>query len=226
MKKIYHFSDSDVAGTGYLAALPEDIRRRLLKHGRSRQFAKGELIQQRGDAGGEFWYIQSGSVQIGRYSVDGKLNIFALLAQGASFGEQAFLGEFPRMVDAIAGSDAILIQIGEAEFQRAIASDASVARILLKAMAHMLQHTFDLLEAGRSLTAVQRLAQALIRFCKDGDREVTVPVTQQELADLIGVSRVTLGKALEKLEQSACIERQYGKIIVRDQPGLRQIASS
>lgn len=212
-----HFSRSTAVAAGFVTALPDDIRRRLLEHGNLRQFTRGELIQQRGDAGKEFWYIKSGSVQVGRYSVDGKLMIFAMLGPGESFGEQAFLGEFPRMVDAIAGSDTLLIRIGEAELQAAIASDARVARILLKAMAHMVQQAFDLIEAGRNLSTVDRLAQALLGLCGEGERQVSIPITQQDLADLVGVSRVSLGKALEKLEQSGDIERHYGKIVALEQ---------
>lgn len=214
------FSTSTVAAAGFVAALPSDIRQQFLRHGRSRKFAKGELIQQRGDAGEEFWHILSGSVQIGRYSVDGELNIFALLGPGESFGEQAFLGEFPRLVDAIAGSEAILIQIGDAELEAAIASDPSVARILLKAMAHMVQQAFDLIDAGRNLSTAERVAQALLRLCHEGDSNVAIPVTQQDLADLVGVSRVSLGKALAKLEASDLIRRRYGRIIVKDWTAL------
>lgn len=215
------FSRSTIAAAGFVIALPEGIRRRLLDHGRSRHFVKGELIQQRGDTGREFWHIQSGSVKIGRYSVDGKLNIFAVLGPGESFGEQAFLGEFPRMVDAIAASDTLLIRIGEAELQAAIASDARVARILLKAMAHMVQQAFDLIEAGRNLSTIKRVAQALLRLCDDDARDCIVDVTQQELADLVGVSRVSLGKALKTLEAEGAVICGYGSIAVPDSLALQ-----
>lgn len=210
------FSKSTFAAAGFVTALPADIRQRLLDHGSSCQFSKGELIQQRGDIGREFWYIQSGAIQIGRYSVDGKLTIFAVLGPGESFGEQAFLGEFPRMVDAIAGSDAILTKIGEAELQAAIEADARVARTLLKAMANMVQQAFDMIEAVRNLPTVERVGQALLRLCSEGDRNVPIPITQQDLADLVGVSRVSLGKALARLEETGLIERRYGRIIVQD----------
>ncbi len=218
-----HLSGSVFSAAGFVTALPENIRERLLAHGRSRCFAKGELIQQRGDPGREFWYILSGSVQIGRFSVDGELTLFALLGPGESFGEQAFLGEFPRLVDAIAGTETKLIQVGEKELEAAIASDPSVARILLKAMAHMVQRGFDLVEAGRNLSTVDRVAQTLLRQCNEGDRNVTITVTQQSLADLVGVSRVSLGKALDKIEQSGLISRRYGRIIVRDRDKLSRL---
>ena len=153
-------------------------------------------------------------MQIGRYSEDGRLTLFALLGPGESFGEQAFLGEFPRMVDAIAGADCALIGIGEAELQRLINEDPSAARILLKTMAHMVQQAFDLVEASRNLPTTDRLAQALIRLCGDQSENVVVPVTQQELADLVGVSRVSLGKALATLEDADLVRRGYGGITI------------
>ena len=217
----HDFSRSTMAAAGFVIALPEEIRRQLLDHGRSRHFVKGELIQQRGDTGREFWYIQSGSVQIGRYSVDGKLNIFAVLGPGESFGEQAFLGEFPRMVDAIAASDTLLLRIGESELQAAIASDARVARVLLKAMAHMVQQAFDLVEAGRNLSTVERVVQALLRLCNDDGGHCTIDVTQQDLADLVGVSRVSLGKALKTLEAEGGVICGYGNVAVPDSLALQ-----
>lgn len=205
-----------------MRALPDDVRLRLIGHGQTCQFSKGQLIQQRGDEGSEFWYINSGTVQIGRFTLDGDLTLFTVLGPEDSFGEQAFLGEFPRMVDAIAGSDCELVRIGELELNTLIASDASTARILLKTMAQTLQQAFDLIEAGRRLNTEDRLVQALRQLCGQGV-DIIVPATQQELANLVGVSRVSLGKALAKLESQGLISRGYGKILIADSKNLVEI---
>ncbi len=214
--KSRQYSKSTFAAAGFVSVLPDDVRRRLLDQGSVRRFAKGELILQRGDTAREFWYIESGVVQIGRYSVDGKLTLFALLGPGESFGEQGFLGEFPRMVDAIAGNETTLIEIGEAELLAAIESDSSVARIMLKAMANMVQQAFDLIDAGRNLSTVERVSQALLQLRSEEDSDVAIPVTQQELSELVGVSRISLGKALGRLEADGVIQRHYGRITVPD----------
>lgn len=209
-----------LAGTGFISGLPDDVRQSLLACGQIRNFAKGQLIQQRGDHAHEFWYVQSGSVQIGRYSADGNLTLFALLGPGETFGELAFLGEFGRTVDAIAGMETQLVRIGEAEFQKLIASDSGAARLLFRTMALTLQEVFDLLEAGRNLSTDQKLAQALLRLCGEQEEEIIVPVTQQELADLVGVSRISVGKALSRLEAAGVLIRQYGEIAIPSKPQL------
>lgn len=221
MKKQALAASSTMGATGFVAGLPADVRNKLLGAGRSRVFSKGEIIQQRGDPGREFWHIESGSVQIGRYSIDGRLTLFALLGPGETFGEQAFLGEFPRMVDAIAGSETVLIRIGEDELGSLIGSDPQAARTLLKTMARMVQQAFDLVDAGRNLSTIDRTRQTLFRLCGGEDRDIVVPVTQQELADLVGVSRVSLGKALSDMESLGEIRRKYGRIIIPDRLSLR-----
>lgn len=215
-----HISGSTFSATGFVTVLPDDVRCRLLEHGSPCCFAKGELIQQRGDTGREFWHIKSGTVQIGRYSMDGKLTLYALLGPGESFGEQAFLGDFPRLVDAIAASDTKLLRIGEAEFQAAIESDPRVPRILLKAMANLVRQAFDQIETDRHMSTVGRAAQAIARQCGEHKGEVAISVTQQELADLAGLSRISLGKALAKLEADGLISKRYGKITVHDSEAL------
>tara|TARA_R110000824_G_scaffold162460_2_gene338127 strand:+ start:3667 stop:4332 length:666 start_codon:yes stop_codon:yes gene_type:complete len=212
-----------MAGTGFVMALPETVRGALLGRGQARSFAKGQIIQQRGDTAKEFWYVESGSVQIGRYGVGGRLTLFALLGAGDAFGELAFMGEFPRTVDAIAGSDSVLIRIGERELWSLMDSDPAITRLLLKTMALTVQESFDLIESSRSLSVPQKLAQALLQLCGDQEDGAQVMATQQDLADLVGVSRVSLGKAMTRLQVAGVIEPGYGFVKIRDRTGLRDM---
>ncbi|MEH6702488.1 Crp/Fnr family transcriptional regulator [Parasphingorhabdus sp.] len=212
-----------MAGTGFVKALPERISRDLLSRGQLRTFAKGQIIQQRGDVAKEFWYIESGSVQVGRYGIDGRLTLFALIGAGDTFGELAFMGEFPRTVDAIAGSDCRLIRIGQSELQSLMDSDPAVIGLLLKTMALTVQEAFDLIESSRSLSVPQRLAVALLQLCGDQGDGTEIMVTQQDLADLVGVSRVSLGKALARLQGVGLVEPGYGSVTIRDRAALRDM---
>ncbi|AMO71960.1 hypothetical protein AZE99_08970 [Sphingorhabdus sp. M41] len=214
-----------MAGTGFVTALPETVRRDLLARGQARVFGKGQIIQQRGDIAKEFWYINSGSVQIGRYGIDGRLTLFAMLSAGDTFGELAFMGEFPRTVDAIAGNDCTLIRIGDSELQSLMESDPAVTRLLLKTMALTVQESFNLIEYSRNLSVPQRLAQALLQLCGDQEGGAEVLATQQDLADLVGVSRVSLGKAMTKLQSSGLIEPGYGSVTIRDGLALQEFVT-
>ena len=230
MQSSYHLkekpspSSPQLGATGFMKGIPDNVRLELIERGQNIKFAKGQIIQYRGDPGTEFWYVETGSVQIGRYSEDGDWIMFAVLGEGESFGEQAFLGEFPRMVDAIAGTDCEVIRIGEAELEHLLNTQPGAARVLLKTMAHTVQEAFNLVEAGRRLSTIEHLAMALSRQCGHM-RDVDINMTQQELADLIGVSRVSLGKALAELERQKLVVRGYGKLTIPDGRDLIQLVS-
>lgn len=206
-----------------MQGLPAELRDKLLARSTRKKFAKGQLIQQQGDQAHEYWYVEHGTIQIGRFAADGRLNLFAVLGAGESFGELAFIGEFPRTVDAIAGSDAELIRIGEAEFQNLIQSEPTAVRILLQTMALTIQESFDLIEASRNLSTDERLVQALLRLCGAETAKVVVSISQQELADLVGVSRVSLGKALKRLEKRGLLSCGYNRISISNSNALAAI---
>ncbi|MDZ7588630.1 MAG: Crp/Fnr family transcriptional regulator [Parasphingorhabdus sp.] len=233
MQSNYHLPEnylpqpSALGPNDFLRALPPAIAAKLLGHGRRRNFARGALIQSRGDKGHGFWHIESGTVQIGRYGSDGRLTLFAILGAGDSFGEQAFLGDFPRMVDAIAGSDTVLTEIGEQELQLLLESEPLAARLLLKMMAHMVQRALDLVDSGRNQSALARTAQALLALLgRTGETSRTLSVTQQELADLAGLSRVSLGKMLRELATAGALRSGYGVIEIVDPAVLAEIGGS
>ena len=135
------------------------------------------------------------------------------------------MGEFPRTVDAIAGSDCLLIRIGDSELQSLMASDPAVTRLLLKTMALTVQQAFNLIEASRNLSVPQRLAQALLQLYGDQADGAAIMVTQQDLADLVGVSRVSLGKALTGLQEAGMVEPGYGCVTIRDGTALRDMVA-
>ena len=187
--------------------------------GRRRSFGAGAVIQQQGDATGGFWMIERGRVMACRFGRDGELTVYAVLGPGDLFGELAHFGGLPRQVDALADSDATLVHIDAAAADRLIATSPDVARWLLASLAHQLRTALDRIESDRNLSADARIARALADLARiggavagedrgaDADREVGV--TQQELADLVGVSRVTAGQVLARLEQAGLIRRGY-----------------
>lgn len=70
----------------------------------------------------------------------------------------------------------------------------------------------------RELSADQRIA---IRLLELADADGNVEMTQNELATLLGTSRITVAKCLAALEQIQIVERRYALIKVTDTAALR-----
>ncbi len=184
----------------------------LLSRARARHFAAGQFIQHQGDPGDAFWAVIDGYVTIGRHSEEGIFTHFAVLAAGDLFGELAFFTGVPRQVDAIAEGSASMIAIDRTLLRQLMAADVGWAELLLRSLSRQLAIALDTIDAERRLGAIERLADLLVIMARESEGRDTVHSTQQQLADLLGVSRVTLGAALGQLARRGQVERGYRQI--------------
>lgn len=205
-------------------ALPEAVRQQLRDRAPVRTLADGQLIHQRGSAPDGFCLIEAGTVSVGQFLANGEFRSVALLGPGDSYGELAILSGRPRIVDSLARGPAQVRIIGGALFERVLADHPAAMRALLGALAAQLQETLDLLAGIRNGTSVARAAGILGNLAGGGHRPRTVAITQQEIADLLGVTRATANAALRDLEQAGLIRRSYGAITVFEPARLRMRA--
>ncbi len=206
------------------AVLAPALRERLRAAAPRRSFTDGQMIQHRGDAARGFWLIEEGTVAAGQFLADGEFRSIALLGPGDSYGELALLAGRPRVVDAIARGPAVLRHIDGPGFERALAEDPPAMRALLGAMAAQLQEVLDLLAGVRRGSATARTAGLLANLAGHAASERRIAVTQQEIADLLGVTRATANLALRELEDAGLLARGYRAITVRDAAALARLA--
>ncbi|PQM28055.1 hypothetical protein CVO77_05920 [Sphingopyxis lindanitolerans] len=153
---------------------------------------------------------------VGRYAEDGGFTAFAVLGPGDLFGELAFFTGVPRQVDALASGAARLVAIDRPLLRRLMAADIGWAELLLRSLGRQLAGALDIIDAERRLGSADRLLRLLRMMAADGPDGASVRATQQQLADLLGVSRVTLGAALRELAARGLIETGYGRIRLRE----------
>jgi CRP-like cAMP-binding protein len=191
-------------------------RDRLAAMAPARRFADGQFVQQQGDPGDAFWAVVEGHVLVGRYAEDGGFTAFAVLGPGDLFGELAFFTGVPRQADALASGPARLVAIDRPLLRRLMAADVGWAELLLRSLGRQLAGALDIIDAERRLGSADRLLRLLRMMAVDADAEAdggtSVRATQQQLADLLGVSRVTLGAALRDLTARGLVETGYGRI--------------
>lgn len=194
----------------------------LRREGRQVAYAAGQVIQQQGDAGGGFWMIESGRVSICRFGADGGVTVFAVLGAGDLFGELAHFAGTARQVDAVAEEQALLVRVGALQVDRLLAREPHFARALLASLSNQLRLALDQIDRDRTLNAEARIARLLLDLAERDGSEL--PVTQQSLADRAGLSRVTTGQVLTRLEQAGAIRRGYRRIVVANDHSLRACA--
>ena len=199
------------------AALEPELQDRLRATSPMRHYDDGQFLQYRGDRADGFWLIEEGTVRVGRYLPDGEFRAVALLGPGDSYGELALFAATPRVVDALSRGRSEVRFIEGGAFLRALEDFPVSSRALLGALSHQLQDTLTLLAGLRRGTNPVRLAGLLVNMAREGAQ---VAVTQQEIAELLGVTRATANAALRDLERRGLVERGYGSVTVRDAEGL------
>jgi CRP/FNR family transcriptional regulator, cyclic AMP receptor protein len=213
MQRTYHFELD--ARTN----LPVELTQRLATESQHRHCADGSWILQRGDVGDGFWLILKGQVIAGRYGDEGNFLVYAVLGAGDLFGELAFFTDAPRQIDAIADGPAELAWIDGARVKGLLRDEPEFAYVLLRSLANQLRASLNRIEEAATLSISARCARMLADLAERGGARVEL--TQQGLADLLGTSRVSVGKALSEFAAEGQIERGYGWIAVTNPKQLR-----
>lgn len=215
-------STRSISAPALFAAFPSDLQEQLRKSAIRKSFRDGQFLYHRGDPADGLWLIVKGQVKIGSYSDLGEMQVVAIMGEGDSFGELACFGQFPRVVDAQAMGLVEAYWITDSQLTKAMASSAEVTRELLRILATQLQEALNNMFFFRNMSAPQRLAQRLLALADGKTAPIDLHIRQQELAELIGVSRMTIATSLAELEKAGLIERHYRYLTVLNPAALQQ----
>ena len=212
MQRTYQL-DAGQAGHGDAAALAA-----LIAAGVTCHFADGAFIQHEGDPTDGIFVIVDGIVAIGHHTADGAFSVVALGGAGDISGEMAHFGNVPRQFDAVAKGRAAIAFVNRHRLERLLEDDPRIARLLLHSMARQMLLLGSLLESERSQPARLRLARLLL--AQSSRDQPVVVASQQDLASLLGVSRVTMVSALNELVSAGLVECGYRRLSIADHAGL------
>jgi len=182
------------------------------------------LLFSRGDPGTQLYILSSGLIRIGVVSPEGREVTYGLIRPGEVFGEIAVLDGGPRSADATAMEPSELVSIERRDLMAFLEMRPVHSVRLLTIVCQRVRAADALIEDLFFLAATNRLAKYLLTLSETvGDKsngDVTIRVSQQEVADHIGVSRERVNKLLTKWEQAGLVGLWRGRITLRDLDGL------
>lgn len=208
MQRTYHFAEQ--SPTRAEGAVFE----KLVRIGRKQHFESGVQVLHRGDPSTGFWLIKSGYLMACRFGQEGERTLFAILGSGDLVGEVSCFAGLDQHINAVTEGDTELVWIAMADVDKLLAKEPQFARWLLNAMASKLRTALDRVEGDQSHSAKARISRVLADIATNEGREIAM--TQQDLADLVGASRVTVGQILSSLAKNGLISLGYRKINVVD----------
>jgi CRP/FNR family transcriptional regulator/CRP/FNR family cyclic AMP-dependent transcriptional regulator len=211
--------------------LPEEDLATIAAGLRTRRHRRGEVIFHQGDPGDALHIILSGRVKISSPSDGGVEAILTTLRPGEFFGSLALLDGAPRSASATA-IDATETLILPRDRFRQLVNDwpeirdhvfAELARELRRLTYHVEElHFLDI--AGRLAARLARMAEEQGAASEGGEIRLEGPITQGELAAMVGSTRQSVNKLLGYFTEDGLIRMDREAIVVVDLPGLQQAA--
>jgi CRP/FNR family transcriptional regulator, cyclic AMP receptor protein len=194
---------------------------------RTRRFRRGEVLFHEGDPGDALFIVASGAVKVVVPSEDGDEAILATLRRGDFLGELALLDGAPRSASAIALEATETLALPRDRFHALVDSEpairdalfGSLAAELRRLTAHVAElHFLDL--TGRLAARLVRLADEHGTLGPDGSIRLDAPLTQSDVAAMIGATRQSVNKLLGEFVDKGLIRLDRETIVIPDREAL------
>jgi CRP/FNR family transcriptional regulator, cyclic AMP receptor protein len=216
--------------TGFWDLLTRDEQRVLADLGQDREYPPGTTLCVEGDAATHVFILMNGWVKILSVASDGRESVLALLGSGDLAGETAgeTTGRRNATMRAIDTVHALIV--GFDGFSSFLDSHRGAGRAYRRTMAQRWSEAGMMLRTRAATSGAQRLAGLLLDLARRHGRqaggaiEVALPLSQEELANLVGTSRATVTRALSNWRKRGFIRTSQRHVTIIDPRGLRLAA--
>lgn len=193
-------------GTILFTELDDEQLEHIAAAGSVMSLQRGVVLFEEGDEPGEFYLVLSGRVAIAQESGDGRESLLAVLGSGELFGEMGFLDGYNRSAQARALEESQVLMVPYEELRRLYENTPSALWSAVQLLARRLRTTDQALSDTVFLDVMGRTAKRLLDMAGDHD-EFEMPLTQEELASMVGASRERVNKAIHAFEKLGWVTR-------------------
>lgn len=188
----------------------------------TRTLRRGDVLFTEGSEPTELFVVVQGRIAISNRSADGRESVVALMEAGEAFGEMGLFLDSGRTAEARALEASEVVAVPYEPVRSVYRRRPELLWNVVSLLAARVQTMDGALADAVFLDVTGRTAKRLLELAGDAD-EFTLPVTQEELAGMVGASRERVNKALAQFVRLGWIEqhdRRY-RITNRQQLEIR-----
>lgn len=196
------------------AAMQERLRTEVLAvHGE-----KGDVMLPAGSAVDGWYAVLSGLVMLQSPTSLRRSSAFIGVPDGDWFGEGSALKPEPRRYHVVALRPTTLLCLPLPLFATLRETSMAFNQFLVLHLNMRLGQAMTIIEAGRTQSPEHRVALYLSRLFWRSTRRLNL--TQDELGQLVGLSRQTVNKVLRALEGIGIVSLEFGRVAIVDDEAL------
>ena len=177
-----------------------------------RHYSSGEMVFGEGEPCSGLYLVESGNVRIYKSSPTGREQVLSIDGPGSSIAEIPVFdgGAYP--ASAAAAGDATLLFVSKQDFQALCLAHPQVPLKVLRVVGARLRRLVGIIEELSFTTVRHRLASYIFRLAQKSAKrtaegvEITLPITNQELAAQIGTVRELVSRNLSRLQAEGILK--------------------
>ena len=187
------------------------------------ELRRGDVIFRENDEPDALYVVVEGRIAISNRSPDGRESVVALMERGAPFGEMGLFDDLGRSAEARALEPSVVLQIRYDPIRDVYHGRPGLLWSVVALLAGRLRLMDGALADAVFLDVTGRTAKRLLELAGDAD-EFVLPVTQEELAGMVGASRERVNKAIASFVRLGWIEQAERRYRITDREQLTRRA--
>jgi CRP/FNR family transcriptional regulator, nitrogen oxide reductase regulator len=201
-------------------SLPEAKLRVVADNLQARRVERGGIIFRAGRPAEMIGVLAAGRIKVVRETEDGREVILRMILPGEIFGAAGAWGESVYPASAIALEDSVVLRLTTAEFSALMAQHAPLALAVVRELGGRLREAEGRIRELQTERVERRIARVLLRLAnKTGVKtsegiEIGVPLSRQDLADLVGSTLSTVSRTLSGWDQQGLIVAARERVVL------------
>lgn len=183
-------------------------------------YRKGEIVFLEGEKSNSLYIINEGQIKLFKYTKEGKEQILHILSEGEFFGEISLLKEEEVAFNAEAITPLKICTLTKEKLNNILLQRPEISVKILESVGERLSKVEKLVKNLATIDVEARMAALLMEFKEQyGVKtskgiEIKLPLTREDMANYIGVTRETISRKLAKFQQEGFIQLIGNKKIV------------
>ena len=212
-----------LAQVDLFGSLPPEAVERIASAAQARSLRRGDVLFHEGDEGNELFVVESGRIAIANRSFDGRESVVALMESGDVFGEMSLFDGQGRSAEARALEASRVNAVPFEPLRELFREQPELLWSVVALLARRIRNMDVALADSVFLDVTGRTAKRLLELA-NGEDEFHLPITQEELAGLVGASRERVNKAISSFVRLGWLEQRDRRYTITNRIQLERRA--
>ena len=201
------------------SGVQQDLLEPIVEQSSVQSLQRGDMLFSEGDQANDLYIVLEGRVAIANRSFDGRESVVALMESGDLFGEMPLFRPDGRSADARVLENSSVVVIPYVPVKSLYQEHPEMLWKIVDMLAERLKVMDVALADSMFLDVTGRTAKRLLELA-GADEEFELPVTQEELAGMIGASRERVNKSLASFIKLGWLAQKGEKYVILDRKQL------